>query len=46
MDGLLNTLKFANKMLADTVKFVVSAQNWFVRCGTFGIIDLYSSYGL
>jgi hypothetical protein len=44
MDGLLNTLKFAHKMLAGITKFVVSAHNWFVRCGACGIIDLYSSY--
>jgi len=46
MDGLLNTLKFAHKMLADIIKFVVSTQNRFLRCGTCGIINLYSSSGL
>jgi hypothetical protein len=46
MDGLLNTLKFAHKVLADIMKFVVAVQNWFVRFGNCVIIDLYSSYGL
>jgi hypothetical protein len=46
MDGLLNILKFAHKVLADIIKFVVAVQNWFVRCGNCVIIDPYNSYGL
>ena len=35
-------LKFAHKMSAGIIKFVVAMANWFVRCGVFSIMDCYN----
>jgi len=35
-------LKFAHKMSAGIIKFVVAVENWFVRCGGFNITDCYN----
>jgi hypothetical protein len=40
--GLWNVLKFAPKMTAVIIKFIVAVENWLVRCGVFSIIYYYN----
>jgi hypothetical protein len=42
MAALLNKFKTAPKVSVDITQFVVAAENWFVRCGGFTIVDFYS----
>ena len=43
MAALLNKLKYAPKVSVDITKFVVAAENWFVRCEGLTIVDFYST---
>ena len=43
MDGLLNTISCVHKISGGVIFFVVAMQNWLFRCGSYSILDFYSS---